>query len=198
MPDTSDAPTAPAAAATPAPIPAPAPDPAPDPTAERLRHLRAEVEKIVDEAHIGARRAQRRSKLWNATFLCLGFPAAVLAGISGAAGLASAGARVPAAIMALLAAGFSAGSGFLRADARQMANLRRRYAWQNLETRARLVLAHETYEGVDRLYTALVGLLEMRAAIPSSALVLAELQPPALHAPPVPQLPPAAPPSAGS
>ncbi|MFE6777515.1 hypothetical protein [Streptomyces sp. NPDC057702] len=166
----------------------PAPDdPAPaapaDTTEARRRHLCGEVEKIVSEASVGARRAQRRGKLWNATFL-LGFPAAVLAGIAGAAGLASAGARVPAAVLALL----SAGSSFLRADARQMANLRRRYAWQNLETRARLVLAHEAYEGVERLYAALIGLLELRATIPSSALVLAELQPtpPHLTAPTTP------------
>ncbi|NBE56974.1 hypothetical protein, partial [Streptomyces boluensis] len=155
----------------------------------RMRHLSQEVEGIAAEARIGARRAQRRGKLWNATYICLGFPAAVLAGISGAAGLASPGARVPAAILALLAAGFSAGSTFLRADARQMANLRRRYAWQHLETRARLVLAHEAYEGVEELHTALVTLLELRAGVPSSALVLVEatappLQPPAAPAPP--------------
>ncbi|MER7345835.1 hypothetical protein ABT390_10550 [Streptomyces aurantiacus] len=149
----------------------------------RMRHLAEEVRQIAAESRIGARRAQRRSKLWNATYICLGFPAAVLAGISGAAGLASPGARVPAAILALLSAGFSAGSTFLRADARQMANLRRRYAWQNLETRARLVLAHEAYEGVEQLHTALVALLEMRAAIPSSALVLAEAAPPPLQVP---------------
>jgi hypothetical protein len=155
----------------------------------RMRHLRGEVERIIEEARIGARRAKRRGKLWNATFLTLGFPAAVLAGISGAAGLASAGARVPAAVLALLAAGFSAGSGFLRADARQMANLRRRYAWQHLETRARLVLAHEAYENVDRLYGALIDLLEIRAAIPSSALVLAELPPSDPRLQPAPQPP---------
>lgn len=152
---------------------------------ERLRHLRNEVEKIAEEARIGASRAQRRSKLWNATYILLGFPAAVLAGISGAAGLASAGARVPAAILALLSAGFSAGATFLRSDARQLANLRRRYSWQDLETRARLVLAHEAFEGFDRLYAALTELIELRAAIPSSAIVLFDAQLPASQIPPV-------------
>ena len=159
------------------------------PSGERMGHLAEEVRQIAAEARIGARRAQRRSKLWNATCICLGFPAAVLVGISGAAGLASPGARVPAAILALLSAGFSAGSTFLRADARQMVNLRRRYAWQNLETRARLILAHEAYEGVEELHTALVALLEMRAAIPSSALVLAEAVPPPLPVPAAPTPP---------
>ncbi|MFC8663236.1 hypothetical protein [Streptomyces sp. NPDC057199] len=155
---------------------------------ERMRVLRAEVELLIDEARIGARRAQRRGKLWNATNICLGFPAAVLAGVSGAAGLASTGARVPAAVLALLAAGFSAGSTFLRADARQMTNLRRRYAWQTLETRGRLVLAFEAYEGIEQLHVALLQLHALRAAVPSSALVLTELQPPAqqMAAPPFP------------
>ncbi|MFE3138508.1 hypothetical protein [Streptomyces scopuliridis] len=158
----------------------------------RLLALRAEVEKLITEAQIGARRAQRRAKLWHATYLSLGFPAAVLAGISGAAGLASAGARVPAAILALLAAGFSAGSTFLRADARHMTNLRRRYAWQNLETRARLVLAYDAYEGPEHLHTALLGLHELRLAVPSSALILAEQQAPTYPAPvglPAPAIP---------
>ncbi|MGW2508973.1 hypothetical protein ACWC0A_06020 [Streptomyces scopuliridis] len=158
----------------------------------RLLALRAEVEKLITEAQIGARRAQRRAKLWHATYLSLGFPAAVLAGISGAAGLASAGARVPAAILALLAAGFSAGSTFLRADARHMTNLRRRYAWQNLETRARLVLAYDAYEGPEHLHTALLGLHELRLAVPSSALILAEQQAPTYQAPvglPAPAIP---------
>ncbi|MEV4972234.1 hypothetical protein [Streptomyces scopuliridis] len=149
----------------------------------RLLALRAEVEKLITEAQIGARRAQRRAKLWHAAYLSLGFPAAVLAGISGAAGLASAGARVPAAILALLAAGFSAGSTFLRADARHMTNLRRRYAWQNLETRARLVLAYDAYESPQHLHAALLGLHELRLAVPSSALILAEQQAPTYQAP---------------
>lgn len=144
----------------------------------QLLALRAEVEKIITEAQIGARRAQRRAKLWHAVYLSLGFPAAVLAGISGAAGLASAGARVPAAVLALLSAGFAAGSTFLRSDARHMTNLRRRYAWQNLEIRARLVLAYDAYTGPERLHTALVVLHELRAAVPSSALILVEQQGP--------------------
>lgn len=103
----------------------------------RLLALRAEAEKLITETRIGARRTQRRAKLWHAARLSPGFPTAVLAGISGAAGLASAEARVPAAVPALLAAGFSAGSTFLRADARHMTNLRRRYVWREPETCAR-------------------------------------------------------------
>ncbi|MER5790533.1 hypothetical protein [Streptomyces sp. NPDC001980] len=149
----------------------------------RLLALRAQVEKIITEARTGARRARWRAKLWHAVYIGLGLPAAVLAGVSGAAGLASEGARVPAAILALLSAGLSAGSAFLRSEARHMANLRRRYAWQNLENRARLVLAHDAYEGPERLHAALLVLHELRAAVPSSALILAEQE--ALHQPPL-------------
>lgn len=152
--------------------------------------LRAEVEKIIAEAHIGARRAQRRAKLWHAVYLSLGFPAAVLAGISGAAGLASVEARVPAAILALLSAGFSAGSTFLRSDARHMTNLRRRYAWQNLETRARLVLAYDAYDSAEHLHAALLTLHELRAKVPSGALILTEQQGP--YQPPIEGQPPTA------
>ncbi|MFF1957737.1 hypothetical protein ACFVWX_12200 [Streptomyces sp. NPDC058220] len=144
----------------------------------QMRHLAGEVEKIAVEAGIGARRAQRRGKFWNATHLVLGFPAAVLAAVSGAAGLASPDARVPAAVLALLAAGFSAGAAFLRAEARQLANLRRRYAWQDVEVRARLALAREAYMTEEALYDALSRLLELRRAVPSSAIVLSELPAP--------------------
>jgi hypothetical protein len=144
----------------------------------QMRHLTGEVERIAVEAGIGARRARRRGKAWNATHLFLGFPAAVLAAVSGAAGLASSGARVPAAILALLAAGFSAGAAFLRAEARQLANLRRRYAWQEVEVRARLALAREAYMTEEDLYQALSRLLELRRAVPSSAIALSELPPP--------------------
>ncbi|MGW1377092.1 hypothetical protein ACWD6P_22890 [Streptomyces sp. NPDC002446] len=153
----------------------------------QMRHLAAEVEKIATEARVGAQRAQRRGKLWNATHLVLGFPAAVLAAVSGAAGLASSDARVPAAVLALLAAGFSAGAAFLRAEARQLANLRRRYAWQEVEVRANLALAREAYMSEDDLYDALSQLLELRRAVPSSAIVLSELPTPPPPANPLPR-----------
>ncbi|MFD7206187.1 hypothetical protein [Streptomyces sp. NPDC059893] len=143
----------------------------------QLRHLRGEVEAIITEAKRGARRAHRRSKLWNATFLALGFPAAVLAGLSGATGLASPDSRIPAALLALSSAGVSAGAAFLRSSERELTNLRRRYAWQELEVQARLVLAREAYMSEEHLYSALSQLLQKRRAVPSSALVMSELQP---------------------
>ena len=57
--------------------------------------------------------------------------------------MATADARVPAALIALASAGFAAGAGFLRSDARRIANKRARGAWADLEGRAGLKLAHE-------------------------------------------------------
>ncbi|TQK44713.1 hypothetical protein FBY35_6236 [Streptomyces sp. SLBN-118] len=110
---------------------------------EPSRRLRAEIERLRDEAARQRALAHRRAEFWNRAHIVLGFPAALLAGISGAAGLATADARVPAALIALASAGFAAGSGFLRSDARRVANKRARQAWADLEGRASVKLAHE-------------------------------------------------------
>ncbi|MEW1750001.1 hypothetical protein ACIQU1_18135 [Streptomyces angustmyceticus] len=104
---------------------------------------RAEVERLRDEATRQKDLAHRRAEFWVKVDIALGFPAALLAGVSGAAGLASADARVPAALVALVAAGFAAGAGFLRSDSRRLANKRARQAWAFVEARARMKLAKE-------------------------------------------------------
>ncbi|MFF3244940.1 hypothetical protein ACFYWY_14695 [Streptomyces sp. NPDC002870] len=110
---------------------------------EPRRRLRAEIERLHDEATRQRALAHRRAEFWNKAHIALGFPAALLAGIAGAAGLATADARVPAALIALASAGFAAGAGFLRSDARRIANKRARGAWADLEGKAGLKLAHE-------------------------------------------------------
>ncbi|HET6357817.1 hypothetical protein [Streptomyces sp.] len=110
---------------------------------EPSRRLRAEIGRLRDEATRQRELAQRRAEFWTKAHIALGFPGALLAAISGAAGLATADARVPAALIALASAGFAAGSGFLRSDARRIANKRARWAWADLEGRAGLKLAHE-------------------------------------------------------
>ncbi|GES29924.1 hypothetical protein AB0G60_10185 [Streptomyces angustmyceticus] len=104
---------------------------------------RAEVERLCDEATRQKDLAHRRAEFWVKADIALGFPAALLAGVSGAAGLASANARVPAALVALVAAGFAAGAGFLRSGSRRLANKRARQAWAFVEARARMKLAKE-------------------------------------------------------
>ncbi|MEU6218297.1 hypothetical protein ABZ845_12380 [Streptomyces sp. NPDC047022] len=61
--------------------------PSPDEPAHRLR---AEIERLRDEATRQRTLAHRRAEFWARTDISLGFPAALLAGTAGAAGLASA------------------------------------------------------------------------------------------------------------
>ncbi|MER7723291.1 hypothetical protein [Streptomyces sp. NPDC096323] len=123
------------------------------------QRLRAEIERMRDEATRQRKLAHRRAEFWARTDIVLGFPAALLAGTAGAAGLASADVRVPAALAALASAGFAAGAGFLRSDTRRRANKRARSAWASVEARAMVALAqeHVTHEALD-------GLLECRQA----------------------------------
>ncbi|MFD0007173.1 hypothetical protein ACFVJ4_32745 [Streptomyces sp. NPDC127178] len=124
--------------------------------------VRAEVERVLVEAERRERGAHHRVRFWSVMDIALGFPAAVFAGISGAAGLASPDARVPAALLALVSAGFSAGAGFLRSDVRRAENRRSRLAWAEVEARARLLLAEETQLDRESIQEALRNLLDCR------------------------------------
>ncbi|MGW0772367.1 hypothetical protein ACWD01_01650 [Streptomyces sp. NPDC002835] len=147
---------------------------------EPARRLRTEIERIRDEATRQKVLADRRAERWNKANILLGFPAALLAGTAGAAGLASADARIPAALLALASAGFAAGAGFLRGDVRCRANKRARHAWAAVEGRATLKLTHERLTPED-----LGELLDCRQAALSA--YDAEDPPPT----PPPALPPA-------
>lgn len=105
--------------------------------------VRAEIERLRDEAARQKRLADRRAELWNKANIALGFPAALLAGTAGAAGLATADARIPAALIALTSAGFAAGAGFLHSGTRCKANKRARHAWSAVEGRALVKQAQE-------------------------------------------------------
>ncbi|MGW5057502.1 hypothetical protein ACWEQ2_09445 [Streptomyces sp. NPDC004096] len=110
---------------------------------EPAHGLRAEIERLRDEATHQRKLAHRRAEFWTKTEIVLGFPAALLAGTAGTAGLASADARVPAALAALASAGFAAGAGFLRSDTRRRANKRARHAWASVEAKATVALAQQ-------------------------------------------------------
>ncbi|MES9512114.1 hypothetical protein ABWJ92_38045 [Streptomyces sp. NPDC000609] len=126
---------------------------------ELAHRLRAEIERMRDEATCQRKLAHRRAEFWTKTDIALGFPAALLAGTAGAAGLASADVRVPAALAALTSAGFAAGAGFLRSDTRRRANKRARHAWASVEARATVALTQEQVTHED-----LGDLLECRQA----------------------------------
>lgn len=118
-----------------------------DPSPTQAARFRAEVETLRWEAARRVRIAHRRVQLWAYIDVALGFPAALLAGVSGAAGLATEDARVAAAVLALLAAGFASGAGFLRSDVRMVANKRARHAWAAMESEARILLARASHDG---------------------------------------------------
>lgn len=130
--------------------------PAPDGTGSRLR---AEIEGLREEATRQRNLAHRRAEFWARTDIALGFPAALLAGVAGATGLATADARIPAALLALASAGFAAGAGFLRSATRCRANKRARRAWATVEGRAAVKLAQSRTTPAD-----LAELLDHRLA----------------------------------
>ncbi|HEY9331920.1 MAG TPA: hypothetical protein VIS09_27380 [Streptomyces sp.] len=123
------------------------------------QRLRAETERMRDEATRQRKLAHRRADFWAKADIALGFPAALLAGTAGAAGLASADVRIPAALAALVSAGFAAGAGFLQSDTRRRANKRARHAWASVEARAMVALTRELVSNED-----LGDLLELRQA----------------------------------
>ncbi|WBB63815.1 hypothetical protein O7599_15385 [Streptomyces sp. WMMC500] len=126
---------------------------------EPVHRLRREVERLRDEAARRQKLAHRRAEFWARTDVALGFPAALLAAVSGAAALASADARVPAALGTLASAGFAAGAAFLRSERRRLGNKWCRQAWAAVEARATVLLARERIAAAD-----LAGLFELRQA----------------------------------
>ena len=134
---------------------------------DSLAVMRAEVEKIRDEAAAISKAASWRATAWTRLNLLLGFPSAVLAAGAGATGLASSSARVIAAGLALGASGFAAGREFLRSDVRNQANRRSRRAWAALEGEARLLLARDDLTREEMLI-CLRALFEQRIAAMSA------------------------------
>lgn len=128
----------------------------------QVTHVRVEAERVLVEAERQERRAELRLRFWLVIDVALGFPAAVLAGISGAAGLTSPDFRVSAALLALVSAGLSAGVGFLRSDVRRDSNRRSRLAWAEVVAGARLLLTQEAQLGREATQEALRNLFDRR------------------------------------
>jgi hypothetical protein len=105
--------------------------------------LRQQLTGLAERANDEAQRSRVVASRWSTTHLALGLPTAVLAAVAGATGLASAAGRIPAAILALAAAGLSAASTFLKGDSRAADTWKRAAAWSTLSADARLVAAYE-------------------------------------------------------
>jgi hypothetical protein len=104
-------------------------------------------------------------KLWQGVDIIFGLLAATLAAIAGAAGLASTAGRVPAAILALCAAGFVAANQFLGSGQRFERNRRRRNAWEVLELDARVERAKLSEPSARNIEMIISDLLKRRIAI---------------------------------
>jgi hypothetical protein len=100
--------------------------------------IAAQLDKLICDAGRKGCNADRYANRWQTINVGLGLSATVLAALAGAAGLATVGGRVPAAILALTAAGLAAANSFLRSDERFDRNISRRNAWLALERDARL------------------------------------------------------------
>ncbi|MGH3882621.1 MAG: hypothetical protein ACRDRC_04345 [Pseudonocardiaceae bacterium] len=98
---------------------------------------------ILENARREARRAKKSASIWRVVDVALGLPTAILAGLAGAAGLSSAAGRVPAAILALVAAALSAAGAFLKSAERAATAERHSALWQSLAADACLVAAFE-------------------------------------------------------
>ena len=88
---------------------------------------------LLAEFDLRAYETQQASKRWSSAYYMLGLPAAVLTTIAGAAGLASTAGRVPAAIIALAAAGLTTAALFLNnTNENSQRNSKLSAAWQEL------------------------------------------------------------------
>ncbi|MEV6339488.1 hypothetical protein AB0M12_32820 [Nocardia vinacea] len=93
---------------------------------------------LVAEADLRAFDWRRVGKRWGRAYFVLGLPAAILAGVSGAAGLAEEQFRIAAAVIALISAGLSAAATFLNSDDRAAAASMMSAAWQELADDSRM------------------------------------------------------------
>jgi hypothetical protein len=115
---------------------------------EQLYHLLGEapgtvmpaLKALIAEADLHSFNARRSSSRWSRAYYWLGLPAAVLAAVAGATGLTSTAGRLPAAYIALVAAGLTAAATFLDSNAQRQRRDALSAAWQELADVARMEL----------------------------------------------------------
>jgi hypothetical protein len=124
-----------------------------------------EVEGLRAECEWQSEKFRFLRRLWWFVHTLLGLPSAVLAGISGATGLSSEAARVPAAVLALISAGLGAAIAFLKPEARERKAQAYRNAFLVLETEARYALTQAASSGEHVALSVYGDLLERRRVI---------------------------------
>lgn len=128
--------------------------------------LSAELDSLDAEATRSSTVARRAGSVWRGIRLSLGLMSAIAAALAAATGLASTAGRVPAAILALVAAGLSAASTFIRSEDRESSNRQAVSAWSTLARDARLVRIFEGSKAPSVIIRDQVSLLlERRQAI---------------------------------
>ncbi|MYR42888.1 hypothetical protein [Streptomyces sp. SID5910] len=127
--------------------------------------VRSQVADLQAECAEQARKSRSRRQFWRLAHAALGLPAAVLAGISGAAGLSSPDARIPAAVLALVSAGLGAAIAFMKPEVHQQAAHARRRAYLALEVEARFALTEAASNGEPVPLPVYRDLLERRRMI---------------------------------
>jgi hypothetical protein len=95
---------------------------------------------FIADCDLRAYNTRRASERWGSAYYLLVLPAAVLATIAGAAGLASTAGRIPIAIVALAAAGLATAATFLNNNEHKQRNGKLSAAWQELADDVRLTV----------------------------------------------------------
>jgi hypothetical protein len=102
---------------------------------------------LIAECDLNAFDARRRTARWSKAYYLIGFPAAILAAVAAATGLASETGRIPAGIISLVSAGLSAAVTFLNSEERRKHNDAVAAGWQSLAERARIALIARVKNG---------------------------------------------------
>ncbi|MFG3046947.1 hypothetical protein [Streptomyces sp. NPDC048202] len=115
-------------------------------------------ETMRDTATAKAKGAEQRLRFWNFAHVAIGSTAAIAAASAGGTGLAEAGMRVLAGVLALVSASLTAALAFVRTDQRVANNKRSHTAWSDIERAARAELVmlpvmsnEETRAALDRM-----------------------------------------------
>ncbi|MBG6090314.1 hypothetical protein [Actinomadura viridis] len=111
------------------------------------------LRSLIAECDLHAYDSRHSSSLWGRAYYILGLPAAILATVSGATGLADSAGRVPAAAIALCAAGLAAAATFLNSDEQRRSNRSLGAAWQQLADDARMCLLQFTENEASNMFT---------------------------------------------
>jgi hypothetical protein len=139
---------------------------------------------LIADCDLRALNTQRAGKWWGRAYYLLGLPAAVLATVAGAAALASAAGRIPAAIIALVSAGLTTAATFLNSSENKKHNVEFSAAWQQLADDARLTVIQSGAVGDD--YTSGYNDFLIRHVVQfnkrKSALLRGDLTPPPAEA----------------